>query len=419
VSPPDKGAGSIEYIAVLLLIAGIATAVVSSDIGGSVARACTAALCQVMGDRDCPLGNGEADSPAAANAPAALPSIPQPPPRPTKPPLPKPVCQPNPNAPWVDRLNAHNDYQNKRPLDDSLANGATSVEADVWWEDGELKLKHDQDTGNVGTLRSRYIDPLIERARQQGAIYPGRTEPFQIFVEIKSKPKREGYDQVLQEIKDLPRDVQVVLPISAIDPERTNPQGVIDAPPNVTFSIDFDDCKIPAYLDPKNSAYVHAYAVRVSVMNGDYRKCVSSNAHLNSSEKAAFTQLVQQVHDAGMKVRMWHGPDGQFREDWLASGAGVGDNPFMGDHDSNGDFTWCPPGLDDCARSNQVGWMNLQIAAGVDYMPTNHLTDGADHLKHCGEKPAPTGLITSGPPTGKQPPVTTLPSPSPNAPPRP
>ncbi|GAA3930025.1 hypothetical protein GCM10023085_09230 [Actinomadura viridis] len=403
----DRGAGSIEYIAVVLLIAAIAAAVSTSDVGATVVRGCAAAICRVTGDGACPLNGPDGDRRQTGTLAAPSPT------RPTKPPIPKPVCRRNPNASWVDRLNAHNDYQNRRPLTDSLNNGATSVEADVWWEDGELKLKHDQDTAKVGTLRDKYVDPLIERARRQGAIYPGRTEPFQIFIEVKSKPKSAAYDEILKEIADLPPGVQVVLATDATTGDEAELRKVVDAPPNVTFSTDFDDCRIPPRLDPGSPHYDHAYAQRVSVLNGSFKECVSPNANLNADEKAAFTRLVQEVHDAGLKVRIWGGPDGEFRSDWLASGKPFGgDNPFMGDNDSNGDFTYCPPGLDDCARANHIGWMDLQLQAGADYLPTNHLTTGAEHLKYCGDVPRPPVYTTPPPPTGKPAPPTHLPSPS-------
>jgi hypothetical protein len=38
---------------------------------------------------------------------------------------------------------AHNDYEHARPLDDALALGFPSVEADVWLRDGAIAVSHD------------------------------------------------------------------------------------------------------------------------------------------------------------------------------------------------------------------------------------------------------------------------------------
>ena len=40
---------------------------------------------------------------------------------------------------------AHNDYEHDRPLLDALEHGFTSVEADVWLVDGELRVAHDRE----------------------------------------------------------------------------------------------------------------------------------------------------------------------------------------------------------------------------------------------------------------------------------
>jgi hypothetical protein len=56
---------------------------------------------------------------------------------------------------------AHNDYEHDRPLFDALEHGFTSVEADVWLVDGELRVAHDLEDAKPGvTLESLYLDPL-------------------------------------------------------------------------------------------------------------------------------------------------------------------------------------------------------------------------------------------------------------------
>ncbi|VXC12011.1 exported hypothetical protein [Arthrobacter sp. 9AX] len=56
---------------------------------------------------------------------------------------------------------AHNDYEHDRPLFDALEHGFTSVEADVWLVDGELRVAHDLADAKQGvTLESLYLDPL-------------------------------------------------------------------------------------------------------------------------------------------------------------------------------------------------------------------------------------------------------------------
>ncbi|WP_219412517.1 phosphatidylinositol-specific phospholipase C/glycerophosphodiester phosphodiesterase family protein [Pseudonocardia nigra] len=86
------------------------------------------------------------------------------------------------------RAHAHNDYEHTRPLADALSFGFTSVEADVWLVDGELRVAHDlEDTRPGGTLQALYLDPLAERfAHNGGSVYRGWDGSLQLLIDIKS-----------------------------------------------------------------------------------------------------------------------------------------------------------------------------------------------------------------------------------------
>lgn len=83
---------------------------------------------------------------------------------------------------------AHNDYEHDRPLLDALEHGFTSVEADVWLVDGELRVAHDLVDAKAGvTLESLYLDPLDELVRRDGhSVYPGWDGSLQLLIDIKS-----------------------------------------------------------------------------------------------------------------------------------------------------------------------------------------------------------------------------------------
>ena len=82
---------------------------------------------------------------------------------------------------------AHNDYLHDRPLLDALDHGFCSVEADIWLIDGQLLVAHDRDKVDPRrTLQGLYLDPLLERCRQNGGrVYPGGPE-FILLIDIKS-----------------------------------------------------------------------------------------------------------------------------------------------------------------------------------------------------------------------------------------
>lgn len=87
----------------------------------------------------------------------------------------------------LPRAHSHNDYEQKRPLLDALAQGFCSVEADIWLVNGALLVAHDlKDAKPERTLQALYLDPLRERARTNGgSVYPGGPE-FTLLIDLKS-----------------------------------------------------------------------------------------------------------------------------------------------------------------------------------------------------------------------------------------
>ncbi|MEU1434314.1 phosphatidylinositol-specific phospholipase C/glycerophosphodiester phosphodiesterase family protein [Streptomyces sp. NPDC005786] len=88
----------------------------------------------------------------------------------------------------LPRAHAHNDYLHPRPLHDALAQGFTSVEADIFLVDGELLVAHEAtDLDPARTLSALYLDPLLARARaNHGAVFPGDRAPVQLLIDIKT-----------------------------------------------------------------------------------------------------------------------------------------------------------------------------------------------------------------------------------------
>ncbi len=110
----------------------------------------------------------------------------------------KPDRDPAPLA----RAHAHNDYVHTRPLHDALAQGFTSVEADVWLVDGKLLVGHDLvDLKPKRTLASLYLDPLVKRVKSRGgAVYRKWAGPFQLLIDVKSDAATT-YDAIHAELR--------------------------------------------------------------------------------------------------------------------------------------------------------------------------------------------------------------------------
>lgn len=119
---------------------------------------------------------------------------------PAEAPRPAPVVVGQPLA----GTHAHNDYEHDQPLFDALEHGFTSVEADVWLVDGELRVAHDLADAKQGvTLESLYLDPLQDLVRSQPghSVYPQWDGSLQLLIDIKSEGEAT-YAAVEQELSE-------------------------------------------------------------------------------------------------------------------------------------------------------------------------------------------------------------------------
>ncbi len=106
----------------------------------------------------------------------------------------------------LSRAHAHNDYEHDRPLLNALAQGFTSVEADVYLQpDGALLVAHEPQQVRTGrTLQSLYLEPLRQIAAQNGGhIYPGQSLTLYIDVKTDAAPTYAAIDKVLAPYADL------------------------------------------------------------------------------------------------------------------------------------------------------------------------------------------------------------------------
>lgn len=355
----ERGAGSVEYAAALALAAAIIGSMFATGVTGRLARACEAAVCRLFGD--CQRSQVPGPGPAAFGPTTSVPP---------RPPL-LASCEAGPEVAFTEGLHSHNDYQNRLPLDDALAAGATSLEADIWLQDGELTLRHSRQErpaahreGPPRTLRDTYVNPLSELgAGNGGHIYGGRPAPIQLIIEIKDRGdeiNRQTFDKALQQVAGLPKyGVNVVF--------ASLPSGVKerDLPPGVSLIVTpTAECGLPDEVVPGKPGYNEKYARNVSLVNASWQACHDPDP-VRMREK--MTALATATHARGWKIRFVQGPDGKAR-----------------DPRRDGLFNGCAKG-DDCSAKARQEWWRMQLAAGVDYLDTQQLGPGRNWLRNCGK----------------------------------
>ena len=123
---------------------------------------------------------------------------------------PHPVVGADPQP--LPRAHAHNDYHHPRPLQDALAHGFCSVEADVFQVDGQLLVGHDRtELRPERTLQRLYLDPLQRRVANHGGRVYANGPSFTLLIDFKSDAQPtyaaltqllSGYESMLAHTRD-------------------------------------------------------------------------------------------------------------------------------------------------------------------------------------------------------------------------
>ncbi|MGP3968119.1 phosphatidylinositol-specific phospholipase C/glycerophosphodiester phosphodiesterase family protein [Streptomyces sp. 6N223] len=212
----------------------------------------------------------------------------------------------------LPRAHAHNDYEHDRPLLDALSHGFTSVEADIWLVDGELLVAHDAvDLDPSRTLRSLYLDPLLERViAGRGSVYRGYDVSLQLLIDIKNT----GEATYLELARQLRR--YRALFSSATDDGRVRTRAV-------TAVISGDRAaRVPMEAEWLRYAF---YDGRLEDLAADEPAPASFIPLISSNWTSSFTwqgvgpfppaerellhRIVGTAHSRGQRVRFWATPD--------------------------------------------------------------------------------------------------------------
>lgn len=208
----------------------------------------------------------------------------------------------------LPQAHAHNDYEHDRPLLDALDHGFTSVEADVWLIDGELRVSHDLEGTKPGvTLTSLYLEPLAERARSNyGGIFPRYREPIQLLIDIKTDGP-STYAAIDEALRHYPR-----LMTSFAD-DRTRERVVTavisgNRPLEVMQAQRLRFAGYDGRLGDLDSGLPASLMPLVSDNWTNYFSW-SGEGEFPAAEQAALDDIVSSAHASGYRVRFWATPD--------------------------------------------------------------------------------------------------------------
>ncbi|WP_351236601.1 phosphatidylinositol-specific phospholipase C/glycerophosphodiester phosphodiesterase family protein [Streptomyces sp. NPDC002133] len=209
------------------------------------------------------------------------------------------------------RAHAHNDYLHTRPLHDALANGFTSLEADIFLVDGELLVAHEPaQLDPTRTLRSLYLDPLLARVRaNHGSVYRGYRRPVQLLVDIKNdgvNTYREldrqlrAYRRILSTYAHGRVHRGAVTPVISGDRAARAPMEA-QRIRHAFYDGRLDDLAAPA---PAPASFIPLIS-----SNWTQSFTWQGNGPFPAVERERLRSIVSTAHDRGQRVRFWATPD--------------------------------------------------------------------------------------------------------------
>ncbi|MEV0824190.1 phosphatidylinositol-specific phospholipase C/glycerophosphodiester phosphodiesterase family protein [Nonomuraea rubra] len=205
----------------------------------------------------------------------------------------------------LPRAHAHNDYEHERPLLDALDHGFTSVEADIYLVDGELRVGHDPEDLRPGrTLQSLYLDPLAQRVRH-GSVYPRSRQQLQLLVDIKNNGAATytELDKVLRSYRKM---------LTTYHKGRVKPGAV-------TVVISGDRPRDLMAAQERRYAFYDGRMADLGQGNPGLIPLISDNwtnhftwtgaGEMPAAERDKLRQIVATAHRDGQRVRFWATPD--------------------------------------------------------------------------------------------------------------
>ncbi|GAA4969262.1 hypothetical protein HD597_008746 [Nonomuraea thailandensis] len=205
----------------------------------------------------------------------------------------------------LPRAHAHNDYEHERPLLDALDHGFTSVEADIYLVDGELRVGHDPEDLRPGrTLQSLYLDPLAERVRH-GSVYPRSRQQLQLLVDIKNNGAATytELDRVLKSYRKM---------LTGYHKGRVKPGAVTvvisgDRPRDLMAAQE----RRYAFYDGRMADLGQGDPALIPLISDNWTNHFTWTGvgEMPAAERDKLRQIVATAHRDGQRVRFWATPD--------------------------------------------------------------------------------------------------------------
>lgn len=231
----------------------------------------------------------------------------------------------------LTNLHAHNDYYHRRPLIDALNEGFCSVEADIFYKDGAFYVGHSANELKPSrTLESLYLQPLLQRSREnEGKIFPD-AETFLLWLDCKTDGNElydalqellGKYDELITHFEGTTKHkkaVDVIVsgssPVQKILNETGKRYMSIDGRA-AHFDSDISSDLIPVISEAWSSQFSWSGGPLVATLAFSAEEGVDFDVKTKNDmpeeQRKKLQMQLQKAHDKGRKVRYWGTPDNE------------------------------------------------------------------------------------------------------------
>lgn len=193
------------------------------------------------------------------------------------------------------KAHSHNDYEQKIPFWYALGAGAQSIEADVFLENGELFVAHNQkDISKARSFENLYLKPI----EQASELNLNSELPVQILIDIKTDAKTT-LQKIVSEIKKHPKIISQKIFSFVISGNQPKPEEFTSYPDYIKF--DYQNLK---NLTPQQWN-------KVALVSLNFRQYSSWNGKggLTEEDLPKVTNIIREAKAFQKPIRFWAIPD--------------------------------------------------------------------------------------------------------------
>lgn len=195
---------------------------------------------------------------------------------------------------------SHNDYEQPVPLTTAYNEMFGSIEADIFWQNGELLVAHTKEKLALHrTLENLYLKPLSAFVeKNKGYIYADTSRRLQLMIDLKTNADTTlgSLVELLQQYPALTQCANLKITISGNRPDVSKYSSY---PSFIWFDGELQN------------EYPAAALARIVMLSSDLKKYAEwkGKGSIPAAQRDSMQMAINRAHNLGKTVRFWGAPD--------------------------------------------------------------------------------------------------------------